>query len=163
MPKKDEAAVNKEAEDNAATEKAARAKAKEGRPVFVPKIKRNLTLPLIKAAIDEPLYIKFNEPVKIGKEIGDKDAAITAVVTDLETGEVKQYLVPAVFQGVLHDEYGCPHYGAPEKGKPVQELEPTREGQEPHNYVGRAFQVIRHTKPSGKNYHPMTILEIEAE
>jgi hypothetical protein len=128
---------------------------------FVPKIKKSLTLPLIKPKLDEPVYIKFVEPVKIGKQIGDKDAAIIANVINLETGELAQYLVPAVFQGILHDEYGAPRYGTPKKGDPVEVLEKPLAGQTVDAYVGCGFAVTKHPKQSGKEYHPHTIQELE--
>jgi hypothetical protein len=129
---------------------------------FVPKVKRCLTLPLIKPKIDKPYYVMFNEPVKIGKKVDkQKDAAIIATVTDLETSEIKQLLVPAVLQGILHDDYGAPKFGTKGKGEPMQELEPRLEGQEPDAYVGRCFAITQHAKQTGKQYHPHTVLEIE--
>ena len=124
-------------------------------------VKKNLTLPVLKMGIDKPVFIKFNEAMKIGKQIGDKDAALVAVVTNLETGETLQMLVPAVMQGVLHDEYGAPHYGTAEKGAPVTELEPRIEGQAPDSYVDKCFMITKHEKQSGKQYHPHTVQEIE--
>lgn len=132
-------------------------------PNFKFAIKKNLTLPLIKPPVDEPIYIKFLEPVKIGKQIGDKDAAITTVVVDLVTGETMQYLVPAVFQGILHDDYGAPRYGVVKKGDPVTVLHDPIEGLAPDSYVGKCFLVIKHKKASGKEYHPHTVQEIEVE
>lgn len=140
-----------QAEKSASTEKQ----------TFVPVVKKNLTLPLIKPKLDEPVYIKFVEPVKIGKQIGDKDAAITANVVNLETGEMAQYLVPAVFQGILHDEYGAPKFGVKAKGEPVVELEPALKDQDPNSYVGKGFAVTKHPKMSGKQYHPHIIQELE--
>ena len=133
----------------------------ETKTAFVPKIAKNLTLPLIKPKLDEPVYIKFTEAVKIGKQIGDKDAAITANVVDLSTGELAQYLVPAVFQGILHDEYGAPKYGVEKKGEPTSEREARLEGQKEDSYVGKGFAVTKHPKNSGKAYHPHTIQELD--
>jgi len=151
--------------ENATTATAAppkaSAKSAPNAPAFVPKIARNLTLPLIKPKLDEPIYIKFVEPVKIGKQIGDKDAAITCSVVDLETGEMKQYLVPAVFQGILHDEYGAPRFGVKEKGQPVLETEARLDNAEADAYVGKGFAVTKHPKQSGKQYHPHTIQELD--
>jgi hypothetical protein len=132
------------------------------RPAFAFKVKRNLTLPLIKPKLDEPIYIRFTEAMQVGKEIDKtKDAAITAVVTNLETGELNMYLVPAVLQGVLHDDYNAPKYGSPEKGKPVVEKAPKKDPSKPEAYIGLCFAITTHPKPSGKAYHPMTVLEIE--
>lgn len=127
------------------------------------KVKENLTLPLLSPKLNEPIYIRFERHMEVGKQIKDKDAALVAHVTNLETGELMQYLVPAVFQGILHDDYGAPLYGAPTKGEPVQQLEPAPEGQEHDRYVGRCFKVIKHEKKAGKLYHTLTIMEIEVE
>lgn len=143
----------------ATTEKAGNTQASVA-PAFKFEVAKNLTLPLLKPQLDQPIYIRFEEPLKIGKEIGDKDAAIIGTVTNLETGEMSQYLVPAVFQGILHDEYGTPKFGSPEKGQPVQIVEAAREGQPADSYVGKCFMVTKHPKASGKGYHPQTIQEI---
>ena len=124
-------------------------------------VKKNLTLPVLKMAIDAPAFIRIDEPLKIGKQIGDKDAAIIASVTDLTTGEQMQFLVPAVMQGILHDEYGAPRYGTPEKGAPVQVIEDRLGNASADAYVGLTFRVVKHAKSSGKNYHPHTVQEIK--
>lgn len=125
---------------------------------------RKVTYNLLKPAIDKPVYLRFNQPVKIGKKVDkQKDPAIVAVVTDLETGEECQFLVPAVFQGILHDEYGAPRYGKEGEGKETIEIEPTIEGQTPHNYVGKCFMVIKRAKNGDKQYHPVEVEEIEVE
>lgn len=129
---------------------------------FVPKVVKNLTLPIVKVNLEETVYLKFISPMKIGKEMQkDKDAAITAEVVNLETGETLQYLVPAVMQGVLHDEYGAPRFGAKSKGEPVEVLEGPITGQDADAYVGRGFAITKHAKATGKQYHPMTIMEVE--
>ena len=128
---------------------------------FVPKVAKLITMPLLKMAIDVPVYFRIDAPLFIGKAIGDKDAAIIANGVNLETGEQCQLLVPAVMQGILHDYYGAPKYGVPKKGDPTIELEARIEGQEPDAYVGKGFMVIKHAKASGKNYHPHTVAELE--
>lgn len=128
---------------------------------FVPKVKKLITLPLIKPKIDEPVYVKILEPMMIGKQIGEKDAAILCNVVDLTTGETAQIIIPSVVQGIFHDSYGAPKYGTKGKGQPVEQLEPPREGQEPDSYVGRGFQFTKHQKASGKAYNPYTVAELE--
>lgn len=125
---------------------------------------KKVTFSLLKPKIDQPVYLRFNEPVKIGKKVDkQKDPAIVAVVTDLETGEECQFLVPSVLQGILHDEYGAPRFGKEGEGKDTIELAPPREGQKPHGYVGKCFMVIKRAKNADKAYHPVEVTEIEVE
>lgn len=121
------------------------------------KVKRKITLPLIKPAIDVPVYVKIDEPIFVGKQIGDKDAAILANVTDLETGESAQIIIPSVLQGILHDGFGAAKFGAKEKGGAVVELVAASS----NDYVGKGFMLTKHKKASGKQYNPYSVAELE--
>lgn len=110
---------------------------------FTPKIKRNITLPLIKPVIDQPVYIKVTGPMFEGKKIegtGDKakmEPATLLNCVNLETGEDAQIIVPAVLKGIFEDEY------------------------DGDAYVGKGFAVTKHPKASGKRYHPFSVAELE--
>lgn len=106
------------------------------------KVTKRITLPLIKPALDVPIYVKILDPIFQGKKIEngaskDMEAAMLANVVNLETGENAQIIVPSVLQGIFKDEY------------------------EKDSYVGKNFQIIKHPKGSGKRYHPFTVAEIE--
>ena len=110
---------------------------------FVPKVKRNITLPLIKPQIDVPVYIQVTSAVFVGKAIqkaGDgKDMEPAKLVNcvNLETGEEAQIIVPSVLNGIFEDEY------------PDQ------------SYVNKGFQITKHAKASGKRYHAFSVAELE--
>lgn len=112
---------------------------------FVPKIKRAITLPLLKPVLDVPVYVKVLDKVFVGKEIeaakgGKKmDAAHLINIVDLEDGEMKQMIVPAVLQGIFTDEF--------------------KDGA----YVGRGFMITKHPKGSGKDYHAFSVSELELD
>lgn len=107
------------------------------------KVKRNITLPLIKPQIDVPVYIQVTSAVFVGKAIqkaGDgKDMEPAKLVNcvNLETGEEAQIIVPSVLGGIFEDEY-------PEQA-----------------YVNKGFQITKHAKASGKRYHAFSVAELE--
>lgn len=128
------------------------------------KVKKLVTLPLLKLDVGTPVFIQFLEPLKIGKQVEeDKDAAILTNVVNLTTGEPCQFLVPAVLQGILHDDYGAPKFGTKTKGGPVEILEPADPTQTPDSYVGKQFMVLKKPKVEGKRYFPFEVAEIEVE
>lgn len=106
------------------------------------KVAKRITLPLIKPQLEKPVFVLINEAVFVGKKIEqgtskDMEAAHIANVTDIETGEQAQIIVPSVLLGIFKDEY-------------------------PDNsYVGKAFQLTKHAKASGKRYHAFTVIELE--
>ncbi len=110
---------------------------------FTPKVKRNITLPLIKPALDVPVYIKVTSAVFEGKKIegtGDKakmEPANLINCINLETGEDAQMIVPAVLKGIFEDEF------------------------DGDAYVGKGFMVTKHPKASGKRYHAFSVAELE--
>lgn len=110
--------------------------------VFQPKVKRSLTLPLLKPQLEKPFYVKFEAPIFKGKKITsgaqkDMEAATLANCTNVETGELVQIIVPAVLEAILEEEY------------------------DDDGYVGRAFKIVKHAKQSGKRYHTFSVAEIE--
>ena len=109
---------------------------------FQPKIVKNITLPLIKQAIDKPIYIKVTSAMFTGKKIESGDKAKMEPATlinciDLETGAESQLIVPAVLHSIFDDEY------------------------DNDAYVGKGFMITKHEKKSGKKYHPFSVAEIE--
>lgn len=111
------------------------------KPAFQFTIAKIVTVPLLKQAIDVPVYVRIEGAVFVGKELKQTgatkmEAAHLVNVTNLETGEAMQLIVPAVLQSILHDEYAN------------------------DAYVGKSFQLIKHAKPSGKAYSPYTVNEI---
>jgi len=103
------------------------------------KVKRLVTLPLLKPAIDKEFYILIQEPIFKGKELkgSDMEAAHLVNIINLETGQEMQLIANAVLRSTLEEEY-------PEAG-----------------YVGKGFALTKEAKPSGKKYNPFTVVEIE--
>ena len=125
------------------------------------KIKRAITLPLVKPQIDVPVYVKITAPMVVGKVIGDKDAAILCNVINLETGEEAQLIIPSVLQGIFHDDFGAPLYGTEGKGQPTKVISEPAADQEKDSYVGLGFQITKHAKASGKQYNPYSVAELD--
>lgn len=115
----------------------------EEKKAFTPKVKKLITLPLLKFQIDEPVYIKFLEPMFTGKEIkgaGDKakmEPATLANCVNLETGEECQIILATVLKSILTENY------------------------ENDAYVGCGFQITKGKKASGKAYNPYAVAELE--
>lgn len=116
--------------------------------MFVPKIKKLVTLPQLKLLEGGKVYIKpeaamVKEADKVRK---DKDGnevietgPFTMRVTNLETGELMQIVVPAVLHGVLCDNYVG------------------------DSYVGKGFQVEVCKKVAGKKYREIKVAELELD
>lgn len=109
---------------------------------FTPKVKKLLTMPLIKPAIDVPVFIKITSAMYVGKKMDsgaskDMDPATLVHCINLETGEPAQIIIPAVLKGIFDDEY-------PNEA-----------------YVQKGFSLTKHAKSSGKKYHPFTVAELE--
>lgn len=110
---------------------------------FVPKVLKNVTLPIIKHELDVPVYIQITGEMFEGKELkgtGDKakmEPATLCHAINLETGEEGQYILNAVVKGNLDEHY-------------------------PNgNYVGKGFAITKHEKREGKRYNDFSIQEIE--
>jgi len=104
---------------------------------FAPKIKKILTLPLLKMAEGSPIYVKFTGPYFIGKAIKEddpkkaKEPPIMANVVNLPTGELVQIMLGSVLVGILKDEY--PNDSYVEKGFEIMLTEKKR-GRNGGNY-----------------------------
>lgn len=111
--------------------------------VFVPKVKRVVTLPLLKMAVGVTVHAKMLTKMYIGKDMkqkeGDKkkEPATLIDVVDLTTGEPAQIIVSAVVKSVLSEEY--PN----------------------DSYVGKCFSITKQTRVPGKGYDPFRVVEIE--
>lgn len=110
------------------------------------KVAKQVTFPLLKQAEGDIVNVQITGEVHLGKEIkGTKDGsggvnmapAKICHVIDLADGRPKQYIVPAVLEGVFNDEY--PN----------------------HSYVGKYFSISKRPADPGKRYKQFEILEIE--
>lgn len=101
---------------------------------------KNVTLPLFKLANNEPNYLRFDEPVFVGKVVVDKKEPPTmANVTDLETGEQGQIILGSVLLENLNQHY-------------------------PDNaYVGKSFEIVKHSPEGARKYSLWNVAEIEVE
>lgn len=115
------------------------------KPAFVPQIIKHVTLPLLKPAIDVPVYIQVLKPMYIGKDVSAKSknaeekkkAPATLVdCINMETGELSQMIVPSVLKGIWEDDY-------PDD-----------------TYVNKGFMVTKQAKREGKDYFPFSVAEI---
>lgn len=112
---------------------------------FAPKIKKILTLPLLKMAEGSPIYIKFTAPHFVGKQVAEadgkkKEPPIMANVVNLPTGELVQIMLGSVLVGILRDEY-------------------------PNDaYVGKGFEIMLTEKKRGRNggnYNTYKVAELD--
>ena len=113
---------------------------------FVPKIKKQLVLPILKTAVDEPIYIKFLDPVQQKDKVevdskGEEQKGTIEIghVVNLETGEEMHIVMGSVLLSTLNESY------------PDQ------------SYVGLGFMVTKLAKKGtgAKGYHPYLMAEIE--
>lgn len=105
-------------------------------------VSKQVTLPLLKHEEGQIRYVRIEKPIYEGKEIKNKrsgetsmEPATMALVTDLETGRQCEYIVNAVFKGIMEDDY------------PKE------------SYVGKIFAINKLEKPKGKRYNALEILE----
>lgn len=114
------------------------------------KVRRQVTVPTLSlkegkdGTLPPPRYLQFNEAMHLStyvdpdpKKAKEKPATISGV-TDRETGEMFQFLVPSVVESQLKRDY-------PEDG-----------------YVGKIFRITCLGKRAGKRYRDFSIFEIEA-
>lgn len=113
---------------------------------FEPKVKKLLTVPLLKLAVGEPRYIKVTSAMFVGKEIVSKRANAVASnrepatlvnAINLDGGEQCQVICSAVVKGVFEDNY-------PQDG-----------------YVGKCFSLLKLERAAGKEYNGFKVVEIE--
>lgn len=106
------------------------------------KVKKLVTLPLIKTVVNEPLYVVFLSAMEESKTGGqgsdgkEMEPATIAKVVDMTTGEVGQIILGTVTQSNLHENYSN------------------------DSYVGKFFEILI-TKREGKRYHDSSITELE--
>lgn len=111
---------------------------------FEPKTKKVLTRSAFKLIVDEPMYIRIEGAMFVGKErIGrdgkksDKEPPTVMNVTNLATGEEGVLIANTVIKSTLDEEY-------------------------PSNaYVGKCFGITKQKRKEGKQYDPFNIVEIE--
>jgi hypothetical protein len=129
---------------------SAQGAAATAKPAFKFKVKKHVTLPLLKIEESVPVYIRVTEPIFLAKEIEGTRARKNAEgavqqpphlanVTNLETGEEMQIIANEVLKSSLEDAY-------PDA-----------------SYVGKSFEIVRKPIQKGKKYVTFTITEIEAE
>lgn len=109
------------------------------------KVKRRLTVPLLKQGINETVCIRFETPyVKADDRLDEVTGEVQkgpniAYVTDLKTGEYCTYIVNAVTRGVLDKVDG--------------------------SYVGKSFHIEKNLpvsdRPVGRRFCQMDIYELE--
>ena len=110
---------------------------------FVPKVKKNLTPPVLKLEEDTPVYVQITAPMYVGKVIkakaGEKEREPAHILdcVNLETGEVCQVIASSIIQSTLTEGY-------PNNG-----------------YVGLRFSFTKKGKQPGKQYNKFEILELE--
>lgn len=109
------------------------------------KVKRQVTLPILKLMPDTPVYVRIDGAIFEGKQLkrGDQEnmkPADLMNVTDLVTGESMQIVCGEVLKSTLREEY-------PNDG-----------------YVGKAFRITkgkRKDKEGGRGYFTYAIAELE--
>lgn len=125
-------------------------------PAFAFKVKKHVTLPLLKIQPEKPLYVTIVEPIfKAKPQAGSRAEAAAnkpegegaakkkqppelAHCIDLTTGEHCQIIIGTVLGAELRETY-------------------------PDNsYVGKSFEIVQH-KVQGKDYATYSITEIEVE
>ena len=114
------------------------------------KVKRQVILPTLNLAVGFPRVLKILEAMhvstisdpkaaeKAGKAGEKMEPATVCPVTDIETGEQFNLLVPAVLRGNIEEKY-------PDAA-----------------YVGAAFYVEKLPKRPGKRYFDFKLIEVEA-
>lgn len=109
------------------------------------KVKRQITLPLLKQKAGETVVIKPEGPMFIGKQIKPKDGkpaqepATLVNIINLQTGMLMQYIVNAVLRDIWETEY------------------------KNASYVGKGFAVMKMPADEGKRHNNMQIAEIDLE
>lgn len=107
------------------------------------KIKKKITRPLLRHPDNATHIIRFDGKIYTGKEIKGGGAnpitkpAQLATVTNLLDGHEYDYIVNAVFEGILNEQF-------PKDG-----------------YVGHSFAVFKAPKAEGKRYNTFAVTEVE--
>jgi len=106
--------------------------------------KKAIALPILRIVNERSYYLRIDEAMFVGKQIESdkkkgKGPATIMTVTNLETMEQAQIVVPVVLEGTLEEAF-------PEQ-----------------SYVGRLFEIVKHNKVGDQAYHTFTVVEIEIE
>lgn len=101
------------------------------------KVKRAITLPLFKMTCDQAAHVKITSKMFVGKQIGDKQPAVIMHIIDLDTGEAAEMIVNTVLKEILEEVFPA------------------------DDYVGRGFQLTKHAKKTGKEYHTFSVTELD--
>ena len=99
----------------------------------------SLTLPHLKQAVDQTLYVKLISQVResdVEPKEGEEPATIANVI-DLTTGQEHIFIVPAVMLNVFEKDLAG-------------------------DYADKCFEVTKLKKPAGKRYNAYEIYQIEA-
>lgn len=123
------------------------------------KVKRQITLPTLSMKTpSQAKILRFDEAMKVSTYVDpdptkakEKPATI-AMVTDMENGQIFQFIVPSVVQANLERDY-C-ETKKDKEGKVVEVLKA--------NYVGLIFRIENLGKRPGKRYWDFSIFEVEA-
>jgi hypothetical protein len=105
---------------------------------FAFKVKKHVTVPLLKLVNNVPVYVKFTGEIFTGKVVDDKkEAPQMANVVDLTTGQEMQIILGTVLVGNLQESY-------PDAG-----------------YVNKQFELVKNAPEGTRKYSLYQITEIE--
>lgn len=129
------------------------------------KAKRQITMPTLVMKDASPArLLRFDSRMALSKYL-DPDPkkqkekpATVAAVTDMESGEVWQFLVPSVVESNLRRAYDAE---VVIEGEGKNAAITKDEGE--HTYVGKIFRIQCLGKRPGKRYRDFTLLEVETE
>lgn len=108
-------------------------------------VSHEVTKTLFKFVTGQPVYVRIDGPIHLGKEVqtnSQMGVASLADVTNLETGETGEIIVSTVLQNILGDEYP--------------------EGE----YIGKSFEMIKGVEKeggAGQKYSPYIVRELVAK
>lgn len=107
---------------------------------------KQVTYATFKVRAEEPRFFKFLGPIhvgnastKAGSDGTPMKPANVALVTDMQSGEQGQIVVPAVLERILLDSYPG------------------------ESYVGKCFEITKHQPAEGKRYSTFDVFETAAE
>lgn len=104
-------------------------------------LKKTVNRVLLRHNVGQTVFINILTPVRVGKEIKGSTMAPAKLVTVIEqtTGQEMDYIVSAVVEGLLQDNY-------PKNG-----------------YVGLSFAIYKEPKAAGKRYNNFSLAEIDVK
>ena len=128
-------------QDTKAAETQAENKVAETKAPEAPKWKRKaVTRPLLKMENNKPYHVRFDSEFFVGKTIKDdakKQPPTMVHVTNLDTGEEQDLIVPVVLKGTIDEHY-------------------------PDNkYVGKMFEITREAPEGARKYNLFSVTELE--